>query len=129
MNMKRFNYDTRKLVVFLGLVLLFFLLMGLSARINELNQLSEQNNLMNTEVSILKATNDQLTTAIAYANSDAAVEQYARESGYMVKPGEVLVIPISPIVITPTIPAVVPQTVEQIPNWKIWYQLFFADIN
>jgi cell division protein FtsB len=101
--------------------------MGLSARVNELNQLTEQYEMMRTDVLALQATNNDLETRIAFATSIAAVDEYARERGYMVKPGEVLVVPISPNIDTPE-PEFIPETtIEPYSNWKIWYQLFFSD--
>ena len=100
--------------------------MGLSARVNELNQLTEQYEMMKTDVFALQATNNDLETSITYATSVDAVDEYARERGYMVKPGDVLVVPISPNIETPE-PDIVPETtIEHISNWKIWYQLFFS---
>ncbi len=127
--MKKSIFDTRRLVFYAIMLLLFFLLMNLSARVNELNQLTEQYQMMDTNVAEMRATNYVLETKIAFAASEAAVDEYARERGYMVKPGEVLVIPISPENVTPE-PIVEPvRTIENLPNWKIWYQLFFADVN
>ena len=100
--------------------------MWLSNRFSDLKQLNDQNELLLTEVTGLRATDAALQTEIAYANSDAAVEQYAREEGYMVRQGEVLVIPISPKKITPT-PVFIPTpTIAPVSNWEIWYQLFFS---
>lgn len=127
--MKNSPFDFRKITIYIALIVIFFLLMGLSARFNELTKLTEQSNLMQTEVAALKITEYAIETQIAYATSEIAVEEYARESGYMVKPGEVLVVPLSDNKITPT-PITIP-TVESepIPNWKIWYELFFSDVN
>ena len=126
--MKQNSNNFRRYIIYAIFILLFFLLMGLSARVNELNQLTEQYEMMRTDVFALQATNNQLETGIAYATSVAAVDEYARERGYMVKPGEVLVVPISPNIETPE-PDIVPETTfEQISNWKIWYQLFFSPI-
>ena len=127
--MKKNLFDTRRLIFYAIMLLLFFLLMNLSARVNELNQLTEQYQLMDTNVAALQATNFVLETRIAFASSDAAVDEYARERGYMVKPGEVLVIPISPENVTPEPIVETMPTVEPLPNWKIWYQLFFAVVN
>lgn len=127
--MKKTPFDIRKISIYVALIVIFFLLMGLSARFNELSKLSDQNNFMQTEVAALKITEYFIETQIAYATSEVAVEEYAREQGYMVKPGEVLVVPISENQITPT-PYVLPtQESESVPNWKIWYQLFFSDLN
>jgi cell division protein FtsB len=125
--MKKLPFDTKKLVIYAILLLLFFLLMGLSSKFNDLTKLTEQHEMLRTSVAELEATNFVINEQIGYATSEAAVEDYAREQGYMVKPGEVLVIPLSQNNATPT-PVVLPtQITEQVPNWKIWYQLFFAD--
>lgn len=123
------RFDLRKLSIYIALIVIFFLLMGLSARFNELTKLSEQNNFMQTEVMALRITNSAIETQIGYATSEVAVEEYAREKGYMVKPGEVLIVPLSQNQITPT-PMVIPVIVnDPIPNWRIWYQLFFSDFD
>ena len=125
--MKKRSVNFRRYIVYAIFILLFFLLMGLSARVNELNQLTDQYEMMKTEVNALRSTNDNLETRIAYATSVAAVDEYARERGYMVKPGEVLVVPISPKIETPIVAMTPEIATEDIPNWKIWYQLFFSD--
>jgi cell division protein FtsB len=127
--MKNLQIDFRKFSIYIALVVIFFLLMGLSARYNELSKLSDQNNLMQTEVVALRITNSHIETQIGYATSEVAVEEYAREKGYMVKPGEVLIVPLSSSELTPT--PVLQPTVEHkpLPNWKIWYELFFSDQN
>ena len=121
--------NIRRLAFYGIMLLLFLLLMSLSARVNELNQLTEQYQMMNTDVGALRSTNAYLETEIAFAASDAAVDEYAREEGLMVKPGEVLVIPISPDNPTPEPEVQEVAAVEVVPNWRIWYQLFFADVN
>lgn len=127
--MRKSVFDIRRLMFYGIMLLLFFLLMNLSARVNELNQLSEQYQFMDTNVAELRATNSVLETKIAFATSDAAVDEYAREQGYMVKPGEILVIPISPENVTPEPIVEQVKIAEPLPNWKIWYQLFFAPAN
>jgi cell division protein FtsB len=127
--MKNLQIDFRKFTIYIALVVIFFLLMGLSARYNELTKLSEQNNLMQTEVIALQITNSHIESLIRYATSEVAVEEYARDRGYMVKPGEVLIVPLSSSDTTPT-PIILP-TIESsnLPNWKIWFELFFSDQN
>ncbi|MBE0687859.1 MAG: septum formation initiator family protein [Anaerolineaceae bacterium] len=127
--MKNLHIDFRKFSIYIALVVIFFLLMGLSARYNELTKLSDQNKIMQTEVVALRITNSHIETQIGYATSEVAVEEYAREKGYMVKPGEVLIVPLSSTELTPT--PVVQPTIEtkSLPNWKIWYELFFSDQN
>jgi cell division protein FtsB len=127
--MKNLPIDIRKFSIYIALVVIFFLLMGLSARYNELSKLTDQNNLMQTEVVALQITNSHIETQIGYATSEVAVEEYAREKGYMVKPGEVLIVPLSASEVTPT-PVQQPMSeTKPMPNWKIWYELFFSDQN
>lgn len=127
--MKNLHFDIRKFSIYIALVVIFFLLMGLSARYNELSKLSDQNNLMQTEVVALRITNSHIETKIGYATSEVAVEEYAREKGYMVKPGEVLIVPLSSSEVTPT-PVQQPIIeIKPMPNWKIWYELFFSEQN
>lgn len=121
--------DIRKFTIYIALIVIFFLLMGLSARFNELTKLSEQNDLMQTEVAALRITNSYIETEIGFATSEAAVEEYAREKGYMVKPGEVLIVPISPNQATPTPVVVATVTTQELPNWRVWFELFFSDQN
>ena len=127
--MKNLKFDFRKLTIYIALIVIFFLLMGLSARFNELTKLSEQHSLMQTEVVALRLTNSAIETQIGYATSEVAVEEYAREKGYMVKPGEVLIVPLSQNQITPTPMALPTIANDPIPNWRIWYQLFFSDFD
>jgi cell division protein FtsB len=127
--MKKRKIELKRFSIYIALIIIFFLLMSLSARYNELMKLTEQNNLMQTEVVALLITNNHIETQIAIATSEIAVEQYAREQGYMVKPGEVLIVPISSYDSTPTPVIVAPEMIEAMPNWKIWYELFFSDLN
>ncbi len=81
---------------------------------------------MDTEVSGLQSTQDALKAQIEFATSEAAVNQYARNSG-MIRDGEKLVIPlpagtaISNQVVTPT-----PGLVD-VHNQDIWWALFFGE--
>ena len=118
--MKNSAFNSKRFIFYGILLLLFLLLMGLSARVNELNQLTEQYQMMVTDVSALRATNSYLETQVAFASSDEAVDQYAREYGMMVKPAEILVIPISPNKPTPTTESSQVVTIETVPNWRIW---------
>ncbi len=65
-----------------------------------------------------------------YANSDAFVERWAREEWKMVRPGEVLIVPL--VVGTPANSAPAPQFFVEVDtsppkpdNWTLWWALFF----
>jgi len=124
--MKNFRPNWKQLLVIAGFVVLFFLLMDMNNRLNDLNRLNNQLSQMDTEVSGLQSTQDAFKAQIEFATSEAAVNQYARNSG-MIRDGEKLVIPlpagtvISNQVVTPT-----PGLVD-VHNQDIWWALFVGE--
>lgn len=119
--------DLKKIALIAGAVILFFLVMDLNSRLNELSRLTEQRNDAATAVAKLEGTLQVLQTQQAYAGSQGAVEEWAYNEGHMVRPGEQLVIPISPPGTTPE-PVFVPTpTVQPVENWEIWLALILGD--
>lgn len=119
--------NLKKIALIAGVVILFFLVMDLNSRLNELSRLTEQRNDAATAVAKLEGTLQVLQTQQAYAGSQGAVEEWAYNEGHMVRPGEQLVIPISPPGTTPE-PVFVPTpTVEPVENWEIWLALILGD--
>ncbi|MBX3085149.1 MAG: hypothetical protein KF716_26180 [Anaerolineae bacterium] len=90
------------------------------------------------ELTVLQATiasEEMKATALKqefdFVSSDAFVEEWARSpEGMMIKPGEVLVIPvpgkqqIRPTA-TPFVPVADASTETDNQNWKLWWQMFF----
>ncbi len=63
-----------------------------------------------------------------YISTDAYVEQWAREEGQMVHPGDrpiILVTPDTPSTIPSAVPAATPADEVPVPNWHSWWRLFF----
>jgi cell division protein FtsB len=77
------------------------------------------------EVGTLEAQRNILETERAYANSDQAVEDWARSQGKLVEQGEVLVVPLSPGGATPTPQAAPVAAPLEVPNYNVWWSLFF----
>ncbi|MHC1740844.1 MAG: hypothetical protein AB9897_07015 [Anaerolineaceae bacterium] len=120
----RFHFDLKKIGFVFAVVVLFFLVMDLNNRLNELSRLSTQRNEAETVVVNLQQTLGILSTQIGYATSEAAVEGWAYEEGHMVRPGENLIIPLQPLGATqaPLVVSTPEQT--QVSNWEIWKALF-----
>lgn len=108
-------------------VVLFFLVMDLNSRLNELNRLSEQRDRSTTQVAVLQETLTHLETQIYYATSESSVEEWAYEEGHMALPGDKVIIPLSPPGTT-EVPVIIP-TAEpvQVTNWDIWMALLFEN--
>ena len=116
----KIHIDLKRIGFVVAVVVLFFLVMDLNTRLNELSRLTSQRNDAETVVANLQQTLGVLNTQIAYAT----VEEWAYEQGHMVRPGENLIIPLEPAGATQA-PLSVPTPIPaQVSNWSIWLALF-----
>lgn len=106
------------------------LAINFSTRISNSRLQRETYNNIENEVDALQQEQATLIAELDYVQGDTYVERWARSEGKMVRPGEVLVIPVplnnTPIA-TPT-PSVVIQVETSPPkpdNWTLWWALFF----
>jgi cell division protein FtsB len=125
--MKWLRSVDKRIFLIVGLIILIFLMMDFNSRMNELTRLDQEYDKLSGQVTQLAQTAQLLTTQIAYATSDVAVQDYARNDGKMIEPGDNPVVPIAPEGNTPQ-PTAIPITVQpQVANWQIWYALFFGE--
>jgi hypothetical protein len=101
--------------------------MDFNRRTQDLNRLTEQLDGVRAEGTVVMQTQVALVTQVAYATSDEAVEKWAYENGHWVRVGEHPVDIIAGGSVTPTpSPPLTPQ-VQDVPNWRTWWELFFGD--
>jgi cell division protein FtsB len=115
----------------MGLVVIFLLLLflDLNNRIGELYTLTHQREVMRTQVGILQATEKALKKQIAYATSESAVEEWARQDNDLSQPGDKVVIPLPQPGYT-VVPTVQPTpTMVVLENWQVWQLLFLGEKN
>ncbi len=119
-------FKWRNVLIVIGLFLAVVLLVDFNRRMEELNRLTAQLNAVRAEATAVIQTQTALAGQVAYATSDAAVEEWAYENK-MVRPGEhpVGVVPGANVTPAPE-PTLMPQE-EALPNWRIWWELFFGD--
>ena len=122
-NLPKIPFNPKKIGFALLAVLLFFLVLDLNTRLNELTRLSAQQEKASTVIAQLESTLSNLNTQVAYAYSEGAVEEWAYGEGHMVRPGENLVIPIAPAGATPEPVKIVEATPQPVENWQIWLAL------
>jgi cell division protein FtsB len=116
-------FNMKKIGLAVLAIVLFFLVMDLNNRLNELSRLSAQQENAATVISDLQSTLNSLNTQVAFANSEGAVEEWAYSEGHMTRPGENLVIPLVPAGTTPIPETVVTTTPEAVKNWQVWLAL------
>lgn len=124
--MKKILTDKRLIVVVVILVLVA-LLLNFNQRMVLLLKLRSQVKTLTEEYAQLEATHASLQTQIAYANSDKAVEEWAREQAGMIQEGDIPIVIMSPSTPVPTEQAEPEPTVDEVENWEIWQELFFGD--
>jgi cell division protein FtsB len=116
---------TRMQWMAIGLFVIFaVLLMDLNSRLTMLSNLNEKKQTVAVQVYDLNSTQEVLETQIAFATSEAAVEEAARVEFGWAKPGDQVVIPLPMPNLTPQVEATPMPKPTAIPNWEIWMALF-----
>jgi len=109
-----------------GLVAALLIALDFNQRLATGQRLRASANQLGTEVARLEAENSVLRTQVAYATTDAAVIAWAHQSGKMVQPGEVLVVPVVPTPQPTQSPPPAPTPLPP-PNWQLWWGVFFEN--
>ena len=120
-------FSVRRVAVIIGILALVFIVLEFNRRLEELNMLNRQYELVNVQATQAIQTQLALQTQVAYAGSNEAVEGWARTDGHYIQDGDLPVVPLgqpgsapaeaSTPVPTPTPPA----------NWQVWWDLFFGE--
>jgi hypothetical protein len=119
--------NVRRVLVTIGIVMLVFVVLEFNRRLEELSLLKDQNELVRTQATQIMQTQIALQTAVAFANSTASVEEWARTDGHYIKEGDLPVVPVgapgaAPIEMSTPVPTPTPMQ-----NWEVWRDLFFGE--
>jgi cell division protein FtsB len=119
--------NKRQLLMGIAVIFLLLLFLDLNNRIGELFTLNQQREQMRTQVSMMQATENALRKQIAYATSESAVEEWARQDNDLSQPGDKVVIPLPQPGYT-EVPTVQPTpTMVVLENWQVWSLLFLGE--
>jgi len=122
--MRSLRFSWKYAIIIIGVLGLAYLVMDMNSRLFELRKNTVLLERVAAEATQLVNTQNALLTQIAFATSDLAVEQWAREDGHMVRSGDNPVVPLPPGDATP-VPTPTPAvTREVIQNWQMWLWLF-----
>ena len=125
--MKAFLEARKKIFGLAVIVVLILLMMNLNSRLADFFRLSSERDKMAAHVAQLQLTKMALETQVAYATSDQAVEDWARNEAHMAKPGDKVVVQITPAFTTITPEVVVTPAPRPVENWEVWWALFFGE--
>jgi hypothetical protein len=124
--MSNIPIPVRRVAAIIGILVLVFIVLEFNRRVEQLNTLNGQYTLMQLQATQAIQTQAALNTQVAYAGSNAAVEQWARVDGHYVQDGDLPVVPVGqpgapPIEASTPVPAPTPMQ-----KWEVWYELFFG---
>lgn len=119
--------NVRRVLVTIGVVVLVFVVLEFNRRLEELKLLSDQTALVRVQATQAVQTQFALQTSVAYANSTASVEEWARTDGHYIRDGDLPVVPVeapgaAPVEISTPVPLPTPMQ-----NWEVWMSLFFGE--
>ena len=125
--LKQFHWNDRRVILVVVIILLVLLMMDFNNRMVRALELEQQAQAMTTRMAELEQTKVYLEAQIAFATSEKAVEQWAREDAKLIKEGDIPIIVLPPSAPTPT-PTPVPLVHEEpLSNFEIWKELFLGE--
>ena len=125
--MNRWPINARRVAIFAGILLLILIVMDFNARLEELNLLKTQAGIVRTQATQAMQTQFVLQTQVAFAGSEQIVDEWARSEAHYVQEGDQPVVPVGVPGVTPQVPVSPTPQQTALPNWQIWWELFFGD--
>ena len=125
--MVKLPFSLRRVAVFAGIFILILVVIEFNTRLEELNRLNEQRDEVRSAATQAIQTQMSLQTQVAYAESTAAVEEWARTEGHYVLEGDQPVVPLVQPGSQPVIAPTVQPTPTPMQNWEVWWGLFFDE--
>ena len=126
MKIGQLTIQPQRIVILLGIGILLFLIIDFNTRVEGLSRLQ---NGLSTQQAIgtgVVVTQYALETQVAYATSDAAVQEYARNQAHLVQPGDNVVIPMAAPGTTPEPSATPAPAFANRTNWDVWMEYLFG---
>ncbi len=124
---KKFNWADRRIILIVVIVILVFLMMDFNNRMVRSLQLEKQEQQLNARIVALEQTKQRLEADIAYANSDRAVEEWAREEAKLINEGDVPIILQAQSSAAAALTPVPLTEIVELSRLEIWKQLFWGE--
>jgi cell division protein FtsB len=116
---------SRRLFLVAGIGLLILIVFSFSKRIGEYTRLNAQEGIEGARITELVATQSFLSEQIAYATSEASVEEWARQDARMAKDGDFTVVPINPDGSLFDTNSPLEGAEKDLSNFQVWLEWFF----
>ena len=124
--MNHLPIDWRRVALVAGLLFLVVVIVDFNSRLEELDRLNRQAEIVRAEATQVSLTKVAYETLVANANSDQIVEEDARSNGGMIREGDRLVVVLGdesapPLDAPEPTPIHTPKE-----NWQLWWELYFG---
>lgn len=123
----KIKQNDRRIILVVIIVVIILLMMDFNNRMVVLMKLNEQRDQLSTQVIQFEQTKQSFQEQLVYANSDQALEEWAREKARMVEEGDIPIIIIPPGGQQSTATPHPISTPEPVANWEVWSALFFGE--
>ena len=124
--MNHLPIDWRRVALVAGLLFLVVVIVDFNSRLEELDRLNRQAEIVRAEATQVSLTKVAYETLVANANSDQIVEEDARSNGGMIREGDRLVVVMGDESAHPLdAPEPTPITTPK-ENWQLWWDLYFG---
>jgi cell division protein FtsB len=126
--LSKINWTDKRLIAIVLVVLLILLMMGFNNRLVNMNRLIRQENILQTRITGLESTKIAVEEQVAYATSEIALEEWARESNHMIEPGDQAIVLIAPDEqLSTPVPTPVAEEEIKLSNFETWKLLLFGE--
>jgi len=123
---KKILKDKRIILVVIAIILVL-LLVDFNQRMVLLTRMRRQESQLTERYAQLESTRMALETELIYAQSDEAVERWAREDAMLIQEGDIPIVLLPPSETFPTPSTPPPMTIQEISKWEVWRELFFGE--
>jgi len=116
----------QRIAIFLGIAILLFLIIDFNTRVEGLSHLKNGLATKQANGTGVVMTQHALESQVAYATSDSAAQEYARNQAHMVQPGDNVIVPIPLPGATPQPSATPAPAFTDKSNWDVWMEYLFG---
>jgi cell division protein FtsB len=124
---RRRRFTATQLVIVFAITCALWLGLDFSRRVASAQRIEGQAQQLNQDLQRELARQATLEAQLAYSQSDAYVEDWARSEQKMVRPGERLVVPVIPTPAAPPPVAAAPPPAAPAP-WLVWWSLLTGNV-
>ncbi len=118
--------NPQRIAIFFGIAILLFLIMDFNTRLEGLSRLQNELATVQARSTDVVLTQYALETRVAYATSDAAAQEFARNQAHMAQPGDNVIVPVPVPGYTPPPSATPTPTFANLTNWDVWMEYLFG---